>query len=51
MKKAVEDQGWVCVRVGGGGDRRDLDPPKFIYPSELSIQYLAAVNCHEIDTR
>ena len=40
----------VCA-CGGGGDRRDLDPPKFIYPSELSIQYLAAVNCHEIDTR
>ena len=41
----------VCACGRGGGDRRDLDPPKFIYPSELSIQYLAAVNCHEIDTR
>ena len=41
----------ACGGGGGGGDRRDLDPPKFIYPSELSIQYLAAVNCHEIDTR
>ena len=26
-------------------------PPKFKYPSELSTQYLAAVNCHEIDTK
>ena len=53
----------VCVWGGGGGGggkggggrrgfRRGLDPPpKFKYPSELSTQYLAAVNCHEIDTK
>ena len=67
MKKAVADPECVCVCVcvcvwggggggGGGGGRRGfrrgLDPPpKFKYPSELSTQYLAAVNCHEIDTK
>lgn len=54
MKKAVADPECVC---GGGGGRRgfrrglDPPPPKFKYPSELSTQYLAAVNCHEIDTK
>ena len=53
----------VCVRVcvcvgrgegeGGGEDSGGvwIPPPKFKYPSELSTQYLAAVNCHEIDTK
>ena len=50
----------VCVCVGGGrggeaveelGGEGSGSPPKFKYPSELSTQYLAAVNCHEIDTR
>ena len=53
----------VCVCGGGGGGRGEgegggedsggvwIPPPKFKYPSELSTQYLAAVNCHEIDTK
>ena len=62
MKKAVADPECVCVCVcvwGGGrgrGEERIQEgsgspPPKFKYPSELSTQYLAAVNCHEIDTK
>ena len=53
----------MCVCVGGGGkggggegeeriqEGSGSPPPKFKYPSELSTQYLAAVNCHEIDTK
>ena len=67
MKKAVADPECVCVCVcvcGGGGGGRGvgegggvdsgggwIPPPKFKYPSELGTQYLAAVNCHEIDTK
>lgn len=52
-----EGSGRSRVWGGEGGRRRGEElggvwiPPKFKYPSELSTQYLAAVNCHEIDTR
>ena len=44
----------MCVGGEGGGEDLGgvwIPPPKFKYPSELSTQYLAAVNCHEIDTK